>query len=707
MMHRVILAPVALLLLVPRQPDEGQWLPSQIREMDWQELQARGMELTRDEFWHPETGGVLSAAVHLGGCTASFVSADGLLVTNHHCGFSAVQQLSTLQNNHLQNGFAAADREAELPAPGMTARVLRRIEDVTERVHAAQADATSDLERFFNTQRVIGELVAAGQREPNTVCSVASLYEGRAYHLYYRTVITDVRLVYAPPRSMGEFGGDVDNWEWPRHTGDFSFFRAYVAPDGTSRPYREGNVPYRPSHHLQVSAAGVQEGDLVMILGYPGRTERYATSLSVRERQGFYYPKRLDLLTRILDVLDVATRADEARALALSSLIKSLANVQKNAAGMVWGLERNAVVERKLRDEAGFRNWLQEDPQRQSRYGQVLEDLLAADEDARQTQQKDLIVELFLLGRIGGVTPLLQSLVDVAASAAANPDGMVPPRDLDYLASEYPGLVMETIQAPLMAIFFEELRLLPEDQRVPGTEVLADTPIEEAIATLLAGSTLMTPDGRRVALAAGNRAILDSEDPLLVLARGLAAERREFLRRERQKVGRRIPIASQWIEAQEQWRGKSFYPDANSTLRVSIATVKGYQPRDGVLYTPHTTVAGILTKETGQDPFASPTQLLYAAPERDQSRFYDPRIGDVPVCFLADGDTTGGNSGSPVINGKGELVGLNFDRAFEAVAGDYGWNPDRSRNISVDIRFVLWVLEDVLPAPELLRELGI
>jgi hypothetical protein len=236
--------------------------------------------------------------------------------------------------------------------------------------------------------------------------------------------------------------------------------------------------------------------------------------------------------------------------------------------------------------------------------------------------------------------------------------------------------------------------------------VLGDAPIEEAIATLLARSTLMTPDGRGAALGAGNRAILESEDPLLVLARGLAAERSEFLRREREKVGRRIPIASLWIEAQELWRGRSFYPDANSTLRVSIATVKGYQPRDGVVYTPHTTVAGVLTKETGEDPFASPTQLLQAASERDRSRFYDPQIGDVPVCFLADGDTTGGNSGSPVINGKGELVGLNFDRVFEAVAGDYGWNPDRSRNISVDIRFVLWVLEDVLPAPELLRELG-
>ena len=259
------------------------------------------------------------------------------------------------RSNYVRDGFVAGSREQELRT-GMTVAVVRKIEDVTAKVHAEQSKAKTAVERVRFTTAITRHLVSEGQREPNTRCMVASFFEGREYRLYYRTVITDVRLVYAPPRSVGEYGGEVDNWEWPRHTGDFSFFRAYVAPDGTSRPYREDNVPYRPSHHLQVSAAGVQEGDLVMILGYPGRTERYATSLAVRERQGFYYPVRLDLLTRILDVLDLATRADDARALALSSLIKSLANVQKNAAGMVWGLERNAVVERKLRDEAGFRD---------------------------------------------------------------------------------------------------------------------------------------------------------------------------------------------------------------------------------------------------------------------------------------------------------------------------------------------------------------
>ncbi|MBK8978221.1 MAG: S46 family peptidase [Planctomycetes bacterium] len=690
----------------PLAPDEGQWLPQQIRAMNWAALEARGMQLTRDEFWHPERGGVLSAAVQIGGCTASFVSADGLVVTNHHCGFGAVNALSSTEHNYLRDGFVAATPAAELPAPGMVVLVVRRIEDVTAKVHAAQAEATSDLDRWQRTQEVIRQLVAEGEKEPDTTCSVASFYEGREYHLYYRTRLTDVRLVYAPPRAIGEYGGEVDNWEWPRHTGDFTFFRAYAAPDGSPRAHSSDNVPFRPEHWLKVSADGVQDDDLVLILGYPGTTERYLTSVAVADREGVFYPLRLDLLTRVLAVLERQANRSEQDQLDYASLIKSLANVQKNAAGMVWGLARNAVVARKQREEAEFRQWLAASPDRMARYGSVLDELLAADREASRTTRKDLVLGLALSSRIN---PFLRGICDLVAATADNRDGRGSGNLRRRFGSDALTRDLQAVQQPLLAILLDEVRRLDGDDAFAGRTALrpeTDEPTAQVVAELLQ-SPLTTAAGRISLLESGPDGLAASADPLVKLALGLNAERDAMVDRSRNAEGRSVVLARAWIEAQQEWRGTSFYPDANSTLRVSIASVKGYEPRDGVRYTPHTTVAGLLAKHTGTEPFDAPAALRTAAESRRASRYFDPRVGDVPVCFLTDGDTTGGNSGSPVVNGKGELVGLNFDRVFENVSGDYGWSPDRSRNVSVDVRFVLWCLESVLPAHHLLREMGV
>ncbi|MBL8730710.1 MAG: S46 family peptidase [Planctomycetes bacterium] len=695
MMLRSLLLSLAAVCLLP---DEGQWLPQQVRDMDWAALQQRGMKLTRDEFWHPEQGGVLSATVQINGCTASFVSKAGLLVTNHHCGFGAVTALSTETTNYLRDGFAAQDRAAELPAPDMVASVLKRIEDVTAVVHEAQAKAATDLDRWSLTQQTLAQLIADGEaKEPNTKCSVASFLEGKEYHLYYRTQIRDVRLVYAPPRAIGEFGGEVDNWEWPRHTGDFTFFRAYVAPDGSVRDYDQDNVPYVPEHSLTVSTEGVAAGDLAIIMGYPGRTQRYESSRAVAMQQGYVYPRRDHVLTETLAVLNAAAATSEQKALDVADRIKSLANVQKNAKGMVFGLDRNAVVARKLREEAQFRAWVAAEPERQERWGTVLDDLLAVDEAAAATIERDTM--MWFLAVLGGDMRLLAVLVEICGAAAADPEGNLPGRLRRVLASESLTADLDLLQKPIFAIFCAELGGVAAAQRLAGTEGLD--------AEALWRDTAMTdPEARQQAFANGAEGIANSTDPLLVLARGLAAERAQAQQRARERAGRMLDVGRRWIEAQEAFRGKSFYPDANSTLRVSIAEVAGYVPRDGVLYTPHTTVGGLVQKETGQEPFASPKALLAAAKTRATSRWVDQRLHDVPVCFLTNGDTTGGNSGSPVIDGRGRLVGLNFDRVFENVAGDFGWNAERSRNVVCDIRYVLWVIESVFPSPNLLRELG-
>lgn len=688
------------------QPDEGQWLPTQVREMDWEALQKRGMVMTKDEFWHPEKGGVLSATVQINGCTASFVSKDGLLLTNHHCGFGAVTELSSPEHNYLENGFAAASRDQELPAPGMVASVLKRIEDVTAVVHEAQAKAKDDLDRFVITQRTLGRLVAEGEaKEANTKCSVASFLEGKEYHLYYRTQITDVRLVYAPPRSIGEFGGETDNWEWPRHTGDFTFFRAYVAPDGRVREHHPENVPFRPEHSLQVAKNGVQAGDLALILGYPGRTQRYKTSRGVALQEGYVYPRRLDVLTAVIAVLTQAGKQSVAKSLQVADDIKSLANVQKNASGMIFGLRRNAVVARKLREEAEFTAWLAADPQRSQAHGNVLAEMLAADDAEAATLERDTMMGF--LGLLDDQMPLLTVLVEACAASASSPEGKLPARLQEVLGSDMLTADFDTIQQPVLRILCAEFAAMSKEQRLEGTQALgADGLDPKALDALFTTTRMLDPKARQDLFAGGKDALGKSDDPMVVLARGLAKERTAWQLRQRQRAGKALDVGRRWIAAQEAFRGKSFYPDANSTLRVSIAEVAGYSPREAVSYAPHTTVAGILQKETGVEPFASPKALLEAAKTRDKSKFFDPKLGDVPVCFLTNGDTTGGNSGSPVVNGKGELIGLNFDRVFENVAGDFGWNPERSRNVVCDVRYVLWVVESVLPSKSLLQELG-
>ncbi|MHC5063736.1 MAG: S46 family peptidase [Planctomycetota bacterium] len=705
MLKTSVLVLLSILVLGSR-PDEGQWLPQQVRAMDWAALEARGMQLSRDEFWHPTDGGVLSAAVQIGGCTASFCSPKGLVVTNHHCGFGAINQLSTPENNYLRDGFVAGNYEEELPAPGMVVYIVRRIENVTERIKAAQAKATNDLERYELTQAAIGEIVAEGEQEPNTTCSVSPFFEGREYHLYYRTRLTDVRLVYAPPRSVGEFGGEVDNWEWPRHTGDFSFFRAYAAPDGSPRAYHEDNVPFEPKHYLRVSADGVQEGDLALILGYPGRTERYLTSAAVADRQGYFYPKRLDILTEIVAILEAASKIDEESSLRYASTIKSIANVQKNAAGMVWGLAKNGVVARKVSEEAAFTEWVQASEERQKKYGSVLTELMDMDMQARRNQEKDLLLSLLSSPRYNPVINDFYRLMQVVGAS----DGKVQPRQMRQFSDENFNFHMQEVKLPILELLLDEARRLPEDQQISGMEVFAADPEMETgaiLRKLLDASSVMTQAGRIALIEAGAEGLRESRNPIMMLVSGILQDAGERQLRNQTMSGRRIEVGSTWIEAQQIWRGKEFYPDANSTMRISIASVKGYQPRDGVRYVPHTTVAGVINKETGEDPFASPAALLSVADTRKESKFFDARIGDVPVCFLTDGDTTGGNSGSPVINGKGELVGLNFDRVFENVSGDFGWNAARSRNISVDIRYVLWIMESVQPATHLLKEMGV
>ena len=716
MLHSKALAVLAITLLATH-PDEGQWLPSQVRAMDWDQLRSRGMQLTKDEFWHPEYGGVLNGAIQVGGCSAAMVSADGLAITNHHCGDDAIGKLSTLERNYIKEGFVARSREHELPTD-LVMQVVAKIDDVTAQIHAAQARAEGNaLRRYEFTQAEIQSLIdqgetdsATGARDPMKTCQVASFFEGREYHRYTRTKITDVRLVYAPPARTADFGGNIDNWEWPRHSGDFMMLRGYTAPDGTPRPYQPENVPYQPDHYLKVATEGIREGDLVLIMGYPGKTDRYLTSVAMQQWQGFRFPKRREIYLGLLEVLQEQAAVSAQRGLELNASINTFLNIEKNHLGQTEGLQRNAVVDRKIREEEAFLEWAKRNNKQD--YIATLEQLVALDHQQRTTMEKDLVLRMLKSARVRALVPLFSTMSRLIREAGEATDGGAidyPAELVDAIGDPNVTAEFEALQKPLLRVLFEEVRNLPQDQWLQGAEVFPDSDVSSAkmIHQLFESSSMLSASARVALLKAGRAAIDASADPLVVLMRGLEREMAAFDTRDRTAAGERMVVGAGWIAAQQAWRGKSFYPDANRTLRVSIAEVQGYSPRDAIYAGPFTTLAGMMDKNTGEEPFKMTDQLHEAARRRWLSRFRDPRLGDVPVCFLANGDTTNGNSGSPVINGKGELVGLNFDRVFENVSCDFGWNAERSRNISLDIRFVLWHLESVMPAPRLLREMGV
>ncbi len=632
--------------------DEGEWLPEQLHKLDFAALEARGLELSADDIWNGESG-LLSAAVQINGCSSSFVSSTGLIVTNHHCGFGAINSASTVENNILRDGFVSKDNSEEIPAPGYRVSFVRRYEDVTDIMHAAAESAGGDPADQWAAVQAERRRLEQEAQGPDSSAIVVPYFEGREWRRIWRTVLNDVRLVYAPPRAVGEYGGETDNWMWPRHTGDFSFFRAYVAPDGSPASYSEDNVPFQPDFFLKVSPDGVDEGDFVMILGYPGRTSRYLSSIAVAAKESYYYPSRYVVFDAVIKAYEeIGTRSPELE-LAVQSQIKSYANGFKNADGMVWGLARNKVVERKTQEEREFRAWVDADADLRKRFGGVLDQLLALDLEEYERQQHDFVLSQIQY-RSGTMRTLLRN-----AMRGETPDNLTPSQAMGDFA-----LVDERV----LEVLFGMADDLPKMERINGYDQWRE-----------AGGDLNNLADLAVALV-----------PEL-------QKQREF---QNSMAGRRLEVGSKWIEAQELWRGKTFYPDANSTLRVSTATVKGYAPRDGVWHVPHTTVDGLIAKNQGGGDFEVPNEILQAV-------HAEPELAETTVCFLADGDTTGGNSGSPVVDGKGRLVGLNFDRVFENVSGDFGWNADRSRNISVDMQYVLWLMRDIWPSPRLLKEMGV
>jgi hypothetical protein len=717
-MVRLTLPLLAALVASPALAAEGKWTPQQVLTLEEQALRAQGLTLPPRRLWDPERGtGLLAAAVNVGGCSGAFVSSTGLVVTNHHCVFPIIQEHSTPERNLLAQGFLARSREQELPGKGARIQVPRRFTDVTAPVLAAVPAGADDLARAQALERKQKELVAECERRPATRCQVALFDAGLQYVLVETTELMDVRLVYAPPRAVGEFGGEVDNWTWPRHTGDFALLRAWVAADGSPAPTAPGNVPYTAEHFFPVSTRGVAPGDFVMVLGYPGMTYRALLADEVAERQQRAYPRIIDTLGEFLRLLEEEGRKDEAGRIAVASWQKSLGNRHKNAQGQIAGLRRGRTVEKQRQAEAAVVEWARQRPEHQPAL-QAREELLALHAQETRLAEREFLLSLSTNGQ-GPRSVLLAVKVARAALERAKPDLERRP---EYMERELPLLreQLERQQKNLFAAADKRvLRALVRRAQALGPEAriaavdahfgrsYSERQVARKVDTLYARTRVLDAGERRKMFGESVPALRARKDPLLELGFALAEELAALDELGDRRRGASARLRPVWRRAVLAHAGRPVAPDANGTLRVSFARVVGYRPRDGVLYEPQTTLSGMLAKDTGQEPFDVPPRVREAAEARRFGSWVDPRLGEVPVAFLSDADTTGGNSGSPTVNGQGELVGVNFDRVWENVANDFGYNPEVARNVNADVRYMLWLLEQVEGGQELLQELGV
>jgi hypothetical protein len=680
---------------------EGKWTPTQVLELDREWLKRQGLQMPPERLWDAQKGeGLLSAVISTGGCSAAFISPSGLFLTNHHCLFGIVQEHSTAANDLITKGFVAASPGQELKSRTARVTIPYRFEDVTAEVLAAVPTAADDLTRFRTIERRQSEIVERCEKQAGHRCRVAAFDGGLQYQLIDAVELSDIRLVYAPPRAVGEFGGEIDNFAWPRHTGDFAIGRAYV-----------GGQPYQPKYYLPLSKDGVKPGDFVMVMGYPGLTFRSLTAAEMEERRRFF-ERRLDLYGEYIRTIEETTKGKPDGEIAVAANLKSLNNTFKNAEGQLQGLKRGRILEKQAEAENAVLDWARTRPE----YGNAAaarEGLAAMVREQAAARDRD-----FLLQTIPQGSKALY-LATTLARVALERQKADAERDPAYMDRELPRLrqrlerEQKNYFAPadraLFAVFVRRALKLESTQRIAGIDrSFRDDPgIAAAIDSLYAGTKVLNASERDKMFDETPDQLKARRDPLLRLALLIVDDLVALRDREDRYNGTVSRLRPVWRKAVIAHAGKPVAPDANSSLRVSFAHVKGYQPRDAVFYLPQTTLSGMLEKYTGREPFDAPDDVRRAADKRDFGAWADPRLNDVPVDFLSDADTTGGNSGSPTVNGKGELVGANFDRVWENVANDFGYNPEIARNVNADARYLLWMLDRVQHCEWLLKELGV
>ncbi|ALZ75169.1 S46 family peptidase [Rheinheimera sp. F8] len=725
-MYKYALFPAALLCSVAAVADEGQWQPYQLPQLQ-QQLSARGISVPAadlaDLSKYP-----MNAIVSLGYCSASFVSPQGLVVTNHHCAYGAIQQNSTAENNLIANGFLAKTQTEELPAgPSERLYVTELVEDVTAKVSGALPAKLTDLARFEAIENNRKQLIQACESDANYRCNVVSFHHGLQFFLIKQLMIQDVRLVYAPSESVGNFGGDIDNYEYPRHTGDYSFLRGYVGKDGKPAPFSKDNVPYQPKFHLKINANGVKAGDGILLAGYPGQTSRYRLAEEIAFARDWQYPASVTTFSQMIQTIDEFGAKDPALQVRYASVVKGYNNRMKKMQGLLDGFKVTDIHAIKQQQQQELAAWIAADSSRKVHQKALaaLKEVVSAEQ---QYQQQTWYFDNAKRSDLLKAAQDLYRLAQERQKPDAERELGYQQRDLKMwqgrlkrLDTSFAPTVDLALWSQQLAVYLQQkpdLRIKALDDALGLVPGMTAAQISATLQPWYNSTTLGSSDGRLAWLDKTPAEFAASKDPFIKAA--VAVYQQQIALEQQQKAiqGALLntrPAYMQAVIAFNQSKGKPVYPDANSTLRITYGHVDGYPAADGVYKTPFTSVRGMIAKQQPTGVFQLPAKLVQAYQAKQYDGYFYADLGatpalpfnSVPLNFLSSADTTGGNSGSAVMNGKGELIGLNFDSTYESISKDWYFNPAITRAIHVDIRFVLWMMQYVDGAQNLLDEMTI
>jgi len=717
MKRRILFLITAALLAVSSflRADEGMWIPLLIEKYNIKIMQEKGFRLTAEDIYSVNRACMKDAIVIFGGgCTGELISPEGLLITNHHCGYGMIQRHSTLEHDYLTSGFWAMDRSQELPNQGLSVTFLRRMEDVTADVLKGVSDDMKPDER----DKIISQNMAAVRKRAEAegtgyTIQIRPFFMGNQYFLFMNETYNDVRLVGAPPSSIGKFGGETDNWVWPRHTGDFSLFRIYADKNNKPAEYSKDNVPYKPVYYFPVSLKGVKEGDFTMVFGYPGSTNEYVPSFHIDMVKNYINPKMIEIRTSKIDIMEKAMAADRLVRIQYSSKKSGLANSWKRWIGENQGLERLDVIARKQAYEERFTKWVNEDRNRAAKYRNILPEYKKLYEQLRVYQFVNSYTSEVVNGAEAiGISRRINTLSEMVRG---NSEERLINEMRNNLLKVTASIFRDYNMKVDMDVFISVMELygknMPPEWQTPGyKKVYAMCKGDfKTLASKIYPASPFTDETRFTAFVRGfnknSLKVLD-KDVFFLLGNDFSEfiannvrEKLSSLNTELQQLNRIYMKAQMEFE-----KDKVFYPDANSTLRVAYGQVKGYFSKDAVYFTHYTTLKGIMEKDNPEIyDYDVPQKLRDLYRTKDYGRY--TQDGEVPVCFIANNHTTGGNSGSPVINAEGHLIGINFDRAWEGVASDMAFNPDQSRNISLDMRYALFIIDKFAGAGYLLKEM--
>lgn len=711
-MKKVILGFIAILFLsVQTKADEGMWLPQLLQMLNEKEMRKMGMKLRAKDIYDINKSSLKDAIVSLGGfCTAEVISDKGLILTNHHCGFDAIQNHSTLENNYIKNGFWAANNNAEIKNPGLFVSFIINIEDFTNQVLSGVSKELSEKDRQAMIEKNIAQIKKEYKKETYQDIIVRSFFDGNKYYLFVTETYKDVRLVGAPPASIGNFGKDTDNWMWPRHTGDFSMFRIYADKNNKPASYSPDNVPYVPKRSLNISLKGLKENDFTMVMGFPGRTNEYLPSYAIKQIMEISNPAKIKIRHQVLDVMGGYMRKDELIKIKYAAKYANIENAYKKWQGELLGLQKSNGIKKKLDYEAEIKKLISNNADWQNNYGNILDDLSKAYGDLEPLiVSRDYYNEIMPRIEIFNIATAFNGLFKTYSndSASNNKKYQETIEKLEDILKEYDPAVDKKLFATLMNLYVNDQKAEYISPKL--LELINEyKDINKVADYIYANSKLTNLESIKNMFDNSPKAAMDliKNDPAFLLYTSMyntyLKETSSYVVDMQAKINR---LQRNYMEAQlTVFSNKRFYPDANSTLRVAYGKVKGYAPKDAMQYHFYTYMDGIMEKyKPGDYEFDVPQKLIDLYNAKDFGQY--GVNGKQPVCFIASNHTTGGNSGSPALDAKGNLVGLNFDRVWEGTMSDINYDPSICRNVMVDIRYVLFIVDKFAGAHHLIEEM--